>query len=437
MTAGDGQVGPVEPARLEAVMRELTEAIGVRLAGTPADAAAAAAVGAALRESGAGVRTESFPVRARVVAAERLEIRTGGRWKAFPASLFSNTPGTGGQPAEAPLVFFESPAEYRRPDLSHLRGKAVVHLGCHIESREAYRRLMEAKPAFLLFVDVRFPGGTPLADGMFPAYTEALGAVPVMNVAYRDAWNWQREGASAARLCVAGGMEEAQSENVIAELPGSDPDAGVLVLGAHHDTQAGSPGADDNASGVAGLVELARVLAPVPRLRTIRLISFGAEEQLSVGSAAYVRRHRDEIARSVRLIFNLDSIGSGLGWTEIWCNGPDELDGVVAGWFERGGLYPSIKHGIIPYSDHFPFVAAGVPGVWMWRPNCSNGRFFHHRPDDDMSRVSPARMAAHLDALAAGMAELAQAATLPFSRAMPEDRKAQADLLWQDLFGGW
>jgi hypothetical protein len=389
------------------------------------------------RSAGAAVTTESFPVRARVVTSERLELFVGGGWRVFPASLFSNTPGTGGRPVEAPLVFFESPAEYRNPDLSHLRGKAVVHLGCHIESRDAYRRLMEAKPAFLLFVDVRFPGDLPLADGMFPAYTQALGAVPVMNVAYRDAWNWQRDGASAARLCVAGGMEPAESANVIAELPGRDPEAGVLFLGAHHDTQAGSPGADDNAAGVAGLVELARVLAPLPRRRAIRLVSFGAEEQLSVGSACYVRRHRAEAAKSFRFMFNLDSIGSGMGWTEIWCNGPDELDGLVAGWFARAGLYPAIEHGLIPYADHFPFVAAGVPGVWMWRRNCANGRFFHHRPDDDMSRVSPAVMAPWLDALAGGIAELAELPELPFPAAIPESRRARVEAMWNDLFGGW
>ena len=428
---------PVSPPRLETAMRELTETIGIRLAGTPEDIVATEAVAAAFRENGAKVSIEPFPVRARMVLSERLEIRIGGVWRTYPASLFSNTPGTEGRTIEAPLIFFEAPAEYNRPDLSRLRGKAVVHLGCHIESREAYRRLMEAKPAFLLFVDVRFPGDIPLADGMFPAYTDALGAVPVMNVAYRDAWNWQREGALAARLCVEGGMCESESANVIAELPGSDPDAGILAMGAHHDTQAGSPGADDNASGVAGLIELARVLAPLPRRRAIRLISFGAEEQLSVGSAHYVRIHREEVSRSFRFMFNLDSIGSGMAWTELWCNGPAELESTVRPWFARKDLYPRIMNGLVPYADHFPFVAAGVPGVWMWRCNCAGGRFFHHRPDDDMSRVSPDVMAKHLDAVAAGMAGLAAAGELPFPALIPEQQKAAVAAMWNDLFGGW
>jgi hypothetical protein len=429
--------GPVNRDRLDSVMRELTETIGVRLAGTPEDAATTRAVADAFSRSGAKVRIESFPVRARVVRSQKLEVRIGGAWHTAPASLFSNTPGTGGRVVEAPLVFFESPAEYGRPDLSHLRGKAVVHLGCHIESREAYKRLMDAKPAFLLFVDVRYPGTTPLADGMFPAYTQDLGAVPVMNVAYMDAWNWHRAGAERARLCVEGGMTDAESSNVIAELPGSEASAGFLVLGAHHDTQADSVGADDNASGVAGLVELARVLAPLPRRRAIRLISFGAEEQLSVGSAVYVRAHREEVAASCGLIVNLDSFSSGMGWTEVCCNGPAELTDEVRGWFAKRDLYPLFKEELVPYADHFPFVAAGAPGLWMGRSNCAGGRFFHHRPDDDMSRVSTAVMASHLDAVAGGMATLANARKMPFPTAIPENKKSAISSMWNDLFGGW
>ena len=71
----------------------------------------------------------------------------GGQWRAFPCSLFSNTPGTGGKPVEAPLCLFEAPAEYRRPDLSHLRGKAVLHLGTHIESETSFQYELEKNDA--------------------------------------------------------------------------------------------------------------------------------------------------------------------------------------------------------------------------------------------------------------------------------------------------
>ncbi len=430
-------VSPTSPGRLEQDLRYLCEAIGLRLAGTSQEQAAADYVAGEFQKTGASVWQESYPVKSRWAEEERLEVLVKGSWRRFPCSLFSSTPGTNGETLEAPLVFFEAPTEYARPDLSHLRGKAVVHLGCHIESRDAYRRLMAAAPAFLLLVDIRYPGTTPLADGMFPAYTRDLGALPTMNVAFMDAWEWKATGATSARLTVTGGMRESTSQNVVAELPGTDAGAGILFLGAHHDTQADSVGADDNASGVAGLLELARVLAPLPRTRSVRLISFGAEEQLSVGSAQYVREHRAEVEERARLIFNLDSYGSWMGWTELIVNGPRELEEYTRPCFESRGSYVKISNSIMPYADHFPFVAAGVPGITMIRANCAGGRFFHHRPDDDMSRVSTGGMARLLDSVAALAADLGQRPALPFAPAVPEDQAREVEHFWVDLFSGW
>lgn len=427
----------ISEQNLETHLRKLACDIGVRLAGTSEDLATSKYVAEEFAAIGADVNVETFPVNVRQVLRQRLDICIAGVWHEFPCSLFSSTPGTQGLPVEAPIVFFEAPTEYQRPALSHLKGKAVVHLGCHIESRDHYRRLMEAEPAFLLIVDIRYPGTSPLADGMFPAYTQALGARPSVNVAFMDAWRWKVEGATAARLTVSGGMEPGTSRNVVATLPGTDVDGDILYLSAHHDTQADSPGADDNGSGVCGLLELARVLAPLPRKRTLRLISFGAEEQLSVGSAQYVRVHRDEIVRRGRLMFNLDSYSSWLGWTEIVCNGPTELESSLRPFFHAEDVYPRFVHDIVPYADHFPFVAAGIPGLYLGRHNCTGGRFFHHRPDDDMSRVSTAVMSSHLAATSAFMADVLQRETLPFEPTIPVDQRENVRLYWDDLFGGW
>ncbi|NQU96029.1 MAG: Zn-dependent exopeptidase M28, partial [Chloroflexi bacterium] len=232
-------------------------------------------------------------------------------------------------------------------------------------------------------------------------------------------------------------MRRSESQNVIAELPGSEPDGGIITFGAHHDTQADSVGADDNASGAAGLLELARVLAPLPRRQSLRLVSFGTEEQLSVGSAEYVRGHRKELNERGRLMINLDSFGSWLGWTEVVCNGPTEVERSLANEFAVHGLFAKFIHDIVPYADHFPFVAAGVPGVYIGRANCAGGRFFHHRPDDDMSRVSPELMARLLTAVATWSAGLAAARTWPLPSAIPADQAEAARIFWEDLFGGW
>ena len=66
--------------------------------------------------------------------------------------------------------------------------------------------------------------------------------------------------------------------NVIAELKGSRSPEKVLVIGAHYDTVRTTPGADDNASGVAGLLGLARLLANRPPGSTVRFVAFALEE---------------------------------------------------------------------------------------------------------------------------------------------------------------
>jgi hypothetical protein len=424
------------PDRIARDLQVLVHDIGVRLAGTPGERAAADHILAAARTLGIAAWDEPFPVRARIVRSQELAIRIGEVWHPFPCSLFSSTPGTDAEWREAALAVL-APTDYQRDDLSYLRGRAVIHLGCHIASREAYRRLMAAGPACLLMVDTRYPGTTPLADGMFPAYTSAIGAVPTLNVAYQDAWRWVAEEATEARWRVDGGMEPAVSQNVVIELPGSDRAAEMLYVGAHHDTQADSPGADDNGSGVAGLLELARVLHPQPRRRTIRLISFGAEEQLSVGSASYVRAHRDEVRRRGRCIYNLDSFGSHLGWLQLYVNGQEAFEASFRPYLHAAALHYQLVTAVTPYADHFPFVAAGLPGAFHYRVNCDSGRFFHHRPDDDLTRVSPAVIARDVSAIASWLAAMASADGLPFEPDVPAAQRDEIAACWEDLFGGW
>lgn len=424
------------PDRIARDLTRLVDDIGIRLAGTAGERAAADLVMACGRELGAETWDESFPVRQRDVTSEQLEVLVDGEWRSFPCSLFSSTPGTDGEWRAAGIARL-LPTDYQRDDLSHLKGRAVIHLGCHIESRDAYRRLMAAEPAFLLMVDTRYPGATPLADGMFPAYTSALGAVPTLNVAHQDAWHWVECGATEARCRVVGGMVPSTSQNVVIDLPGTDLADEIVYASAHHDTQAGSPGADDNGSGVVGVMELARLLQPRARRRTIRLISFGAEEQLSVGSVAYVRAHREEVARRGRLMYNLDSFGSHLGWLQLYMNGHADLEPAFRPHFRAADLYYQTVTSVVPYADHFPFVAAGVAGLFHYRVNCDGGRFFHHRPDDDLSRVSPEVVARDVSAVASFLDQVATADALPFTPGIPAEQRDAVAACWTDLFGGW
>jgi len=101
--------------------------------------------------------------------------------------------------------------------------------------------------------------------------------------------------------------------NVIAEAPGRDPEAELLLVGAHYDTAAGTPGADDNASGVATLLELARSLRSAGPLRTLRWVAFTLEEPPSfwtprMGSWVHARNCRARGERIAGMI-SLEMVG--------------------------------------------------------------------------------------------------------------------------------
>jgi Zn-dependent M28 family amino/carboxypeptidase len=101
--------------------------------------------------------------------------------------------------------------------------------------------------------------------------------------------------------------------NIEAILPGHGAANEIIVVGAHYDTVVGSPGADDNASGVAALLELARLLAGSMLLRTVRFVAFANEEAPffygdEMGSNLYVARAQARGER-IEAMLSLETLG--------------------------------------------------------------------------------------------------------------------------------
>ena len=120
--------------------------------------------------------------------------------------------------------------------------------------------------------------------------------------------------------------------NVIAERPGS---AGVVILSAHLDTVPLSPGANDNASGVAAVLELARVTADREYPFTLRFIAFAAEEPNRDGSLYYITNLDPGELASIRAVINIDMVGAG---GRLEAGGDPELAGMALAAAERDQL---------------------------------------------------------------------------------------------------
>jgi len=188
-------------------------------------------------------------------------------------------------------------------------------------------------------------------------------------------------------------MEEGSLVNVLAFLPGSDPQKAheILIIGAHRDhfgQQAGLlfPGADDNASGTAVLLEVARAMtqAGARSARTILFVSFSGEEQGLVGSRLYVERPVAPIS-STKAMINIDHAGIGNGRLTIGVTGFEKNLALEAG--QIVGLADKLDlYGFFPGGDHVPFKEAGVPTVTV----VSSGIHPHfHQPTDHADTINP------------------------------------------------
>lgn len=126
-----------------------------------------------------------------------------------------------------------------------------------------------------------------------------------------------RGGRPGGGFCQAFRLDGRWDQNVVARRPSRPPGGPLIIVGAHYDSlgvEAGKPhaGADDNASGVAALMEVARLVGrgAAPRAEVL-VIAFGGEERGLVGSKHYVSQSSGDLSRT-RLMINLDMVGRQL-----------------------------------------------------------------------------------------------------------------------------
>ena len=108
-------------------------------------------------------------------------------------------------------------------------------------------------------------------------------------------------------------VQEAQCQNIIAEKRGVRKPQEIVIVGAHYDSVFGTPGANDNATGVAAIIVLAKLLKNIENDRTLRLVAFVNEEPPyfqteNMGSYVYAKRCRDRFENIVAMI-SVETIG--------------------------------------------------------------------------------------------------------------------------------
>lgn len=428
--AVDPKVGAMRDAALDHdtvawdVVEGLTTEVGPRLAATEAEARARAWAVNKLKALGfQNVRIETYQMPQWLRGAESAEVVSP-----FPQSLHLNALGnSGATPPEgvtAELVVFPTLNDLLAAPDGSLKGKiAYVGNAMHAAQDGA---------DYGAFGAARFTGPAIAARKGAIAYVLRSIGTDHQRFPHVGSTNWPKDmkPIPAAALSVSDAMQveriaargkpitmhlvltprfngQAESGNVIAEVPGSDPNAGIVLVGGHLDSWDLGTGAIDDGAGVAITTAAAHAFldpANQPR-RTIRVVWFGAEEPGGYGGKDYAAKHANEK--------HATASESDFGADRVWrfeTALPDSAKPVADRL--RIALAPL---GIVPGkdvpgggTDVSPTLKLGVAGVDL---NQDGTRYFdtHHTADDTLERIDPAQLRQNVAAWTAMLAVVANA----------------------------
>lgn len=401
----------------------ITTEVGPRLAGTPAEARARAWAVKKLTALGfSNVRDEPFRMKTWVRGEETLEVLAP-----FPQPLkltaLGNSGATPPRGLEGEIVYFPDLAALEAAPAASLRGKIafVSHSMTRTQDGSQYGPFGAARrsgpatasrkgAAAILIRSIgtdyhRNPhaGGTSFPEGVSP--------IPAAALSLPDAEQLERilkrgQPVKVKLTLTPRQIGTTESGNVIAEVPGSDPGAGIVVVACHLDSWDLGTGAFDDGAGCGIVAAAARHIMSAGRpRRTIRVLWAGAEEVGVFGGSAYFARHKDERhALAAESDFGADRV-----W-RVDFKLPDAAqpmaDRVAAALAPLGiarGRQPALGG-----ADIGELIASGVPGIDLQQDGT---RYFdlHHTPDDTLDKIDPAQLRQNVAAWTAMLAVVANA----------------------------
>jgi Zn-dependent M28 family amino/carboxypeptidase len=258
-----------------------------------------------------------------------------------------------------------------------------------VHRNEKYGRSLLAGAAGFIFVN-HYPGYGPATGGI--SLLGKAGPIPGLSIAKEDGDFIKRliarVGPVIVRIKTTDQLSPATSWNIVGDLPGSEHPDEIIMLGSHYDGHDISQGAVDPASGVAAVLEAARVLAKyaTPLPRTVRFVAWGVEEIGLLGSKAYVEAHADEL-NNIRFYLNMDAAGGDMP-KDINLHAWPELDETFARYQKEMALDFAIGQTFHDASDHYPFLLKGIitGGIEAVRKSRS-GRGYGHTWYDTLDKV--------------------------------------------------
>ena len=184
----------------------------------------------------------------------------------------------------------------------------------------------------------------------------------------------------------------AKVDNVVAEIPGSDLPNEVVIVAGHLDSWHPATGAQDNGTGVATAIDVARAIKASgrPPRRTVRFLLIGGEEEGILGSTAYVRSHQAQMSSIDCVLISDTGAQRAKGW---YLMGRDDekqaltnVEPLLTG-LGSADTTPSVE--FLFETDHISFDLLGVPTLVLWN---EVDKYFklHHKASDSLESVDQA-----------------------------------------------
>lgn len=364
----------------------------------------------------------------------KLRVGRGGRLQAIAnaqTSGFSRSTPPGGVKGEIAYIQTGSEVDFQAP----LRGKVGLLIGSLSLADSALKaRLLNSGLVGLIVVDARIPFEWPVPTGGAAQWMEDY-TLPTMGIPYFDAHKLVRKLPMQAHMTIKARIFPDTSQNVIGEIVGSRRPQDVIVISGHHDCVPGNVGANDNGSGVVFTLELARMFSRKRPRRTIRFVSYGVEEKLSVGSYVYMRSLSPIQRKQVVLAINADGCGGVIGMDEVTVTGSSRLLNLASEHWRRRRHPAEVTRGVFPWSDHYPFNIVGAPSLCLGRSSIMGGGLWElHSVHDNLDNISIPVMARTIETTAALLDRVASSERLPFARKIDQDLMKEVRACAKNLY---
>jgi aminopeptidase YwaD len=347
--------------RAFAIVEMLAGEIGIRFAGSAGEAEAAEFIRGELASYGYDATIQEFGFERALQYDTSLSIESPAR--SFAASALGGSP-SGAVEAELVRAGIGRPNEFPAGTAGKI---ALMERGTLFFSEKVQNAAAAGAVAAVIYND---------EPGPFLGSLDEDASIPVVSLPQQEGQelaDLMAKGPMVAQLAVDVATAQGRSRNVIATPPDGKC---TLIAGGHLDSVAAGPGANDNASGTAVVIEMARALAADGDFEDVCFVLFGAEEIGLIGSRHYVESLTDLERLTTRAMLNFDMLGVG---NELPIGGSGSVLEVVADEAQALGI--NVRISGLPAgvgSDHASFIAADIPAVII---NCFCDANYHTSQD--------------------------------------------------------